>query len=571
MADNNTSPPRSPVLSVSQIRDQFSKHSTIPDLTSLMRDRFGDFYQSEGGSKSSTPQEGKHRANQHIIKQSHSTVELEDVSALLPSDHAVYKSRLICNTNNSRIVGASLSKTDICLEEFNPTTGSPCNAFILPIKTKQSPVVEQMVTPAYDSDDETIIRDTAAKTNVTTNNKRRHDVDSSHTTDDHDDERILLITSEPTIDSNKLACSSASTSLRKPPLVLATIFSDFRRASPPFSTSSDSSSIMSDMTDMSPITFFHPVPWRDLSTPRQDEDEDQACRDQDQDQDQGQHQHQHQHQQTIKDREDTEAVDHNTYHQETSRMFIIDNNSDNSDDVTLLTSAESKALYSSINQSTILEMPRSNQCEVFTSFADNFAKEREETLHVDKLADTSRVPTESNSMTSSENADLLTNPRLIPLKVNSDTMSDDDNEEFSEGLSVCSTTTTPPNSTRGTATRSPFNNLQPPSLRVIYSPEGRLQFNHNHNHNHHNTDQQKTTKQKKVYKLKKHKRNSVDEIFTGARQGYMYRQGSHGMGYYEDKVSDIKEGSIYHHQPYSNRRRRRHDGDERTKWGCKCM
>ena len=508
MADNNTSPPRSPVLSVSQIRDQFSKHSTIPDLTSLMRDRFGDFYQSEGGSKSSTPQEGKHRANQHIIKQSLSTVELEDVSALLPSDHAVYKSRLICNTNNSRIVGASLSQTDICLEEFNPTTGSPCNAFILPIKTKQSPVVEQMVTPAYDSDDETIIRDTAAKTNVTTDNKRRHDVDSSHTTDDHDDERILLITSEPTIDSNKLACSSASTSLRKPPLVLATIFSDFRRASPPFSTSSDSSSIMSDMTDMSPITFFHPVPWRDLSTPRQDEDEDQACRDQDQDQGQNQHQHQHQHQhqQTIKDREDTEAVDHNTYHQETSRMFIID-----------------------------------------------------------KLADTSRVPTESNSMTSSENADLLTNPRLIPLKVNSDTMSDDDNEEFSEGLSVCSTTTTPPNSTRGTATRSPFNNLQPPSLRVIYSPEGRLQFNHNHNHNHHNTDQQKTTKQKKVYKLKKHKRNSVDEIFTGARQGYMYRQGSHGMGYYEDKVSDIKEGSIYHHQPYSNRRRRRHDGDERTK------
>jgi hypothetical protein len=85
MADNALS--NDSAVSVAQRRNQFSKHSTIPDLKPVMRDRFGDFYQ------------GNSDVSNQPVKESSLNLELDE-NLPLTSD-VTYSNQLSCTTDST--------------------------------------------------------------------------------------------------------------------------------------------------------------------------------------------------------------------------------------------------------------------------------------------------------------------------------------------------------------------------------------------------------------------------------------------------------------------------------------
>ena len=183
-------------VSVAQRRTQFNKRSTIPDLKPIMRDRFGDYYQVNNHNNSSS--NGRHRANHHIIKASQQQ-----------------------DSSDTSTAADFTSTRNIKLEQYNKMTGSPGNDFILPLKSNPSPLNHPTLTLF------------------------EHEAGSytSHTTKDFEDD---------TMSPAMIASLPEKPEARKTFENTQTLHTNLGLSSPAFSTTSDSSSILSDL---SPITF----------------------------------------------------------------------------------------------------------------------------------------------------------------------------------------------------------------------------------------------------------------------------------------------------------------------------
>ena len=522
-----------PPLSVAERRKQFAKHTTVPDLKVIMKERFGECCAQlpDVEETTTTAPRSCHRPNQPTIRNvtRFRISESEDEAEVhLPFDAQspnIYRAQIKEYSND---IGTSY----IELEEFDIKTGILQNTFLLPLHRAASAASSIKNNAARKPFNKGTLdsSENLSYDAVTTGENDNFDGGSSSCSNASTVPKLkntsmhLEIDQEPpTLNRNNVSLLTSGTDSNAQQLSQArlstTLISDY-------STSSDSTSIMSDVSVLTDMSLIH-LP---SSSP--------LC-----------------HSATVSPLQTSAAANNETYshHDHTSE-------------------------HSSRHAHFEVSLENQRSVSSSTLSPSSYHKFGATTMVGDSISQHSLLTPEHCSIYTTESSDSMEehiNPRLIALKVNSDEFSDLEEDDFGESKSNTSEfqdtlntrrerhdTTSPilaicRRNWRNRTNQSPNSPACASSIGVICSPDGRLQFRQQQ------VDRTFSSDDKRI------------EKFCGVRDGYVYRMGSHGKAYYEiDSHAGKKEcggyGSIYRHRPYSNRRRKRAMGPGSESKGCRC-
>jgi hypothetical protein len=525
-------PPDSPAMTVAQRRNKFNQRTTIPDLKPLMRDRFGDYYQAEGPPVP-VPSKGRHRSNQHIIKTKEPQPQPKVSSNQLP-----------CNQSNNDPPSGSI--LNIVLEEYDQKTGSPRNAFDLTLHTPSTvsvpkPTIDYVQFINQPTTDSMQFTEQPAGTDYLQPIEMT-DTEYSQCTDEESVNTFASLSPLPVKENDTTTTTTTTTSR-----VVSTSRSSMRMfpLSPRYSTSSDSSSILSDMSliminsedSKEDLSYESPPPAQhhcvDMITTKSAKKNIQ----------------------TSDQQKMSNTITSDTTDVSTDITEIGDISSDQRrhplpfykhfEDIP--TTPENLEEWNVTTNKEYIDDFIAHCPSLSTPYRNLSEDEEEEKSTIIEFSIQSEDRLDSDWVRLSVlSVSYDEHDHLRPLRVHSDEMSDGSGEDDDEGGEINS------NEINSAATtpvklriRTSKINLPSP-LRVVYTPEGRLSFNTD-------GDTPTTSSRPKVPK------------------GYIYRMGSQGKGYYEDTRATKKAG-MYKHQPYSNRRRRGSSKlDSRGVNRCKCM